>query len=247
MTLHFELWAIIVLCFPKSWQCDYNFQALLRQKQSELKGLEKREQAIHFNAKARARQREIDSLKSFATQGFQRSTSSPGKETETTFITENNNNTMTLSSKKPPPPAATSTPRTRSPLPFSTGTPRVQSSPSASPRLSPQIPRGRLISYGSTRCKTNPSKTPPCDVRPKCSAMIAKLSLEEDRPSAYERYIAAQSRTSCSGSNSSSGSSPRTSRSSVISNSLPSRRFKASPDKVPWDTVFTVYTTVFLL
>jgi len=54
--------------------------------------------------------------------------------------------------------------------------------------------------------------------------MIAKLSLEEDRPSAYERYIAAQAN---------GGSSPRTSRSSVISNTMPNRRYKASPDKVP--------------
>lgn len=60
----------------------------MRQRQSELKSLEKRESAICYNAKARAKQKQSRRLKVLASEDQATGTSTVQ---ETTFITENNN------------------------------------------------------------------------------------------------------------------------------------------------------------
>ncbi|XP_067933314.1 uncharacterized protein [Watersipora subatra] len=180
-------------------------QALLRQKQSELLGLEKREAAIFIRAKARAREREMEEARE-----------APLPENHycsTLLVTENNN---TVQMKLPPeevqkqrdvrPKLSPVNPSTDSKIPAKCQIRHEKASPVSSgkshrkhnphslkaskAKLTQGSPTLSKISKQSTKTFLNPSSTANGT---KLTKGMSKLALT-DEPTAYERILFAQSR-----------------------------------------------------
>lgn len=187
------------------WWFPSVLQALLRQKQSELLGLEKREAAIFIRAKARAREREMEEA---------REAPLPENHYCSTLLVTENNNTVQI--KLPPeevqnqrdvrPKLSPVNPSTDSKLPAKCQIRHEKASPVSSgkshrkhnphslkaskAKLTQGSPTLSKISKQSTKTFLNPSSTANGT---KLTKGMSKLALT-DEPTAYERILFAQSR-----------------------------------------------------